>query len=138
MSDTMKPGSINELNQSEKVAFRVEFNGRLPVAKQRYWRGLVLENYEQGVWKESPQAKVVAAEVSYEKEDVIEYSILQEPSNKKWIFALDMPVSKPVELKWGTGQTLRSTGPIRERQQLQMKSAISYKFPATTANEISD
>lgn len=129
MSDTMEPGSINELNQSEKVAFRVEFNGRLPVAKQRYWRGLVLENYEQGVWKESPQAKVVAAKVNYKKENVIKYSILQEPSNKKWIFALDMPVSKPVELKWGTGQTLRSTGPIRERQQLQIKSAINYKFP---------
>ncbi len=128
MSDTMKPGSINELNMSNKVAFRVEFKGRLPVAKQRYWRGLVLENYEQGVWKGSPQAKAVAAEVSYEKKDVIEYSVLQEPSNKKWIFALDMPVSKPAELKWGTGQTLRSTGPVRERQQLQMKSAIEYKF----------
>ncbi len=129
MSDTMKPGSINKLNQSEKVAFRVEFKGRLPVAKKRYWRGLVLENYEQGVWKESPQTKAVATDVSYEKEDVIEYSILQEPSNQKWIFALDMPVSKPAELKWGKGQTLRSTGPVRERQQLQMKSAIEYKFP---------
>ncbi len=129
MSDTMKPGSINELNQSEKVAFRVAFNGRSPpVTKKRYWRGLVLENYEQGVWKEGPQVKAIAGAVSYEKEDLIEYSILQEPSNQKWIFVLDMPVSKPAELKWGTGQTLRSMEPIRERLQLQMKSAIEYKF----------
>ncbi|MEA1890616.1 MAG: DUF3488 and transglutaminase-like domain-containing protein [Pseudomonadota bacterium] len=128
MSDTMKPGSINELNLSEKVAFRVEFNGRIPVAKQRYWRGLVLENYEQGVWKESRSAIAGGEAISYAKESVIEYSILQEPSNQKWIFALDMPVSKPPEIKWGTGQTLRSTSPIRERQQRQMISAIDYKF----------
>ena len=128
MSDTMKPGSINELNQSEKVAFRVEFNGRLPAAKQRYWRGLVLENYEQGVWKESGLAMAASAPISYVKESVIEYSILQEPSNQKWIFALDMPVSKSSEIKWGTGQTLRTTSPIRERQQLQMISATDYKF----------
>jgi len=128
MSDTMKPGSINELNQSEKVAFRVEFNGRLPAAKQRYWRGLVLENYEQGVWKESRLAMAAGAPISYVKESVIEYSILQEPSNQKWIFALDMPVSKSSEIKWGTGQTLRTTSPVRERQQLQMISATDYKF----------
>jgi len=128
MTDTMKPGSINELNQSEKVAFRVEFNSRLPVAKQRYWRGLVLEKYEQGVWKESRLAVANGDPVSYAKESVIEYSILQEPSNQKWIFALDMPVSKSTDIKWGTGQTLRSTSPIRERQQLQMMSAIDYKF----------
>jgi len=136
MSDTMKPGSINELNQSEKVAFRVEFNDRPPVAKQRYWRGLVLENYEQGVWKESRLAVDAGAPIRYAKESVFDYSILQEPSNQKWIFALDMPVNKPAALKWGTGQTLRSTSPVRERQQLQMISAIEYKFTRISDDEL--
>lgn len=128
MSETMKPGSINELNLSEKVAFRIEFKGRRPVAKQRYWRGLVLENYAEGVWKESRHAKTAAAEVSYEAEDVIEYSILQEPSNQKWLFALDIPVTRPDDLVWGPGQTLRSRSVLRERRQQQMKSAIRYRL----------
>jgi transglutaminase-like putative cysteine protease len=128
MSDTMEPGSINELNLSEKVAFRVEFAALVPVAKQRYWRGLVLENYQQGTWKESRGKHEIAVDIRYSTDDVIEYSILQEATNKKWIFALDMPVSKPVDLQWGTGQTLRSTSSLRERQQQDLKSAIFYAF----------
>jgi hypothetical protein len=55
MSDTMKPGSINQLNLSEQVAFRVEFAGQVPPMQKRYWRGLVLEDYDRGTWKESNQ-----------------------------------------------------------------------------------
>ena len=136
MSDSMKPGSINELNLSEKVAFRVEFNGAVPVVNQRYWRGLVLEDYEQGVWKESQLSKPTGANIKHDQKNVFEYSMLQEASNQKWIFALDMPVRKPVELKWGNGQTLRSTGLLRERQQLQLKSSVEYKFTKISDDEL--
>ena len=136
MSDTMKPGSINELNLSEKVAFRVEFLARLPTAQQRYWRGLVLENYQQGTWKENKDGKAIGSLVKYSDNDVIEYTILQEATNKKWIFALDIPISKPAGLRWGTGQTLRSDGLMHERQQNNIKSALAYKFKDMSESEL--
>lgn len=134
MSDTMKPGSINELNLSEKVAFRVDFAGEVPVANQRYWRGLVLEDYEEGGWKESRDNNRIITDVKYSVNDVIEYTILQEASNQKWVFALDMPIIKPANLQWGTGRTIRSRGALRERQQQTIKSANPYFFEDMTEN----
>jgi transglutaminase-like putative cysteine protease len=132
MSDTLKPGSINELNLSQKVAFRVEFTGQVPPPEQLYWRGLVLERYERGTWKQSNAARS-ETELRYDPENVIEYSILQEPSNQKWVFALDMPVDKPNTVQWNKGRTLRSNSLLRERRQVKLKSAVAY-----TVAEITD
>lgn len=136
MSDTMKPGTINELNLSEKVAFRVEFSALPPTARQRYWRGLVLESYQQGTWKENKNAKATASLVKYSADDLIEYTILQEATNQKWHFALDIPISKPVGLSWGPGQTLRSNKDMHERQQNLIQSALVYKFNDMSENEL--
>jgi transglutaminase-like putative cysteine protease len=136
MSDTMKPGTINELNLSEKIAFRVEFLAPLPTAQQRYWRGLVLENYQQGTWKENKDGKSTGSLVKYSDNDVIEYTILQEATNKKWIFALDIPISKRAGLRWGSGQTLRSDSVMHERQQNHIKSALVYKFIDMSESEL--
>ena len=92
MSDTMKSGSINNLNLSEKIAFRVDFAATVPVANQRYWRGLVLEDYENGLWKESPVEQGEVTDVKYSTQDVVEYTILQEATNQSWVFALDIPI----------------------------------------------
>ena len=135
MSETMKPGSINELNLSESVAFRVEFSGAVPAAKQRYWRGLVLEQYQMGTWKEHREDKAVNKQIRYSREDVVEYSLLQEASNKKWVFALDMPLIRPADLVWGPGQTLRSSGTLRERKEQKLQSATDYEFLGLTEEE---
>ena len=135
MSDTMKPGSINELNLNENVAFRAEFSSQVPEAKQRYWRGLVLELYQRGTWKEIRQATATKNEIIYSPDDIVEYSILQEASNKKWFFALDMPLTRPAGLVWGTGQTLRSSGTLTERKQKNLQSALVYDFVDVTEKE---
>ena len=135
MSDTMKPGSINELNMSENVAFRVEFSASVPAAKQRYWRGLVLEQYQMGTWKEHGEDEVIENQIRYSPDDVVEYSILQEASNKKWVFALDIPLARPADLVWGRGQTLRSIGTLRERKEQKLQSATDYEFVGVTEKE---
>lgn len=136
MSDTMKPGSINELNLNEKAAFRVEFTAQVPVAKQRYWRGLVLESYQQGVWKEHSGDLTTINALRHSPEDIVEYTILQEASNKKWVFALDMPLSRPANLLWGQGHTLRSAGLLRERKQYQLQSVTAFDFIAVNDGEL--
>ena len=45
ISDTMSPGDISSLSQSNAVAFRVSFEGRVPSPRDRYWRGLVLTRF---------------------------------------------------------------------------------------------
>lgn len=136
MSDSMKPGSINELNLNENVAFRVGFSGQVPVANQRYWRGLVLEQYRQGVWKEAREEKAIKKQIRYSADDVVEYSVLQEASNQKWLFSLDIPINRPAGLVWGAGQTLRSTRLLRERKRHQLQSAIAYGYIGVTEKEL--
>ena len=52
LGDTMDPGSISNLIQSDEVAFRVQLlEGRMPAA--RYWRGPTLHHYDGRTWDQS-------------------------------------------------------------------------------------
>ena len=46
LSGEMEPGLISDLALSEAVAFRADFEGKLPSPVQRYWRGPVFEMTE--------------------------------------------------------------------------------------------
>ena len=50
LSDSMTPGSISRLILSDAVAFRVNFEGDIPKAKQLYWRGPVLWQFDGKTW----------------------------------------------------------------------------------------
>lgn len=51
LSDTMSPGSISELGNSIEPVFRVWFDGPLPPAAERYWRGPVLHDFDGETWR---------------------------------------------------------------------------------------
>jgi len=42
----MSPGSFASLSQSNEVAFRVEFDGKVPAPQHLYWRGPVLTGFD--------------------------------------------------------------------------------------------
>ncbi|MDO5357051.1 MAG: DUF3488 and transglutaminase-like domain-containing protein [Conchiformibius sp.] len=52
ISDTMKPGSIGELVQSNEPAFAATFeNGFTPRSADLYWRVLIMGEYRNGAWQ---------------------------------------------------------------------------------------
>jgi len=53
LSDRMRPGAISELSQSDAVAFRVDFFGSPPEARDRYWRGPVFARFNGREWTAS-------------------------------------------------------------------------------------
>jgi transglutaminase-like putative cysteine protease len=88
LSDQMTPGDVSDLSVSSAVAFRVSFAGDLPPARERYWRGPVLRQFDGRTWRRA-SASVGRQEItpygpSYR------YRITQEPQERNWIFALDM------------------------------------------------
>lgn len=94
ISDRIKPGDIAELAQSGERAFRVSFDGEVPPQEELYWRGLSLDSYRQGEWRDSgtdlltpssPTEPVVSTEV-------LRYEVIQEPTGKPWGFALQSPL----------------------------------------------
>lgn len=97
LSDTMAPGSIAQLSQSDAIAFRVQFKGEVPSQSQLYWRGPVMPSFDgrswrvaqnQGVYPEVPYAGIGAP---------VDYEVTLEPHGKFWLFALELPATLPPE-----------------------------------------
>lgn len=89
----MSPGDVSELSVSSALAFRAKFEGDIPPAPQRYWRGPVLHDFDGRTWR-LPNRLFVAPEVvthgpSYR------YELMLEPHQRRWIFALDVVTSWP-------------------------------------------
>lgn len=96
LSDSMEPGSIGSLSQSDAVAFRVEFDTAPPPPRQRYWRGPVLDRFDGRRW--SASARPLAGEPRVPDgatEARLDYAVMLQPHRRRWLFALDMPVSLP-------------------------------------------
>ncbi len=93
LSDTMRPGDIGNLSQSDEVAFRVEFNGPPPAQSDRYWRGPILTQFDGYTW--SPDSRQLESYPASEVPGALEYTVMLQPHNQRWLFALDQPVSIP-------------------------------------------
>jgi transglutaminase-like putative cysteine protease len=94
ISDTMTPGDISSLAQSSERAFRVTFGGELPAHRDRYWRGLFLDQLDGETWRQSRDQEFlrpgrVALDGGIGPLQPEEYDILLEPTGQTWAFALE-------------------------------------------------
>ncbi|WP_166268355.1 transglutaminase TgpA family protein [Marinobacter caseinilyticus] len=94
ISDTMTPGSISNLAQSSKRAFRVTFGGQVPAQRDRYWRGLVLDQFDGETWAQQTvpgyqRPGRIALDGGIGDLAANEYDVLLDASNQRWAFALD-------------------------------------------------
>ncbi|WP_375177051.1 transglutaminase family protein [Marinobacter mobilis] len=93
MSDSMTPGDISNLAQSSERAFRVAFGGTVPIPRDRYWRGLVLDQLDGNTWRQSrpePYQRLgrVMNDGGVGELGPSEYDVLMEPTGQNWAFAL--------------------------------------------------
>lgn len=93
LSERMSPGDIANLSQSDELAFRVSFaNDQVPPRRELYWRALILDNYDGRSWQPGAEVGVQWAPRSWQPpesaEGVLEYEIIQEATDQKWLFAL--------------------------------------------------
>ena len=51
LSDSMSPGEINLLAQSDSIAFRAKFADEAPERKSLYWRGPVFTQFDGRTWR---------------------------------------------------------------------------------------
>ena len=133
ISDSMSPGDVSKLSQSDAVAFRVKFEDTVPAARDRYWRGLVLTVFNGRTWSmNDPFAGSRVHETVTEKGDPIKYQVTLEPTHQPYVFALDMPWSWTLERTFmGPQQQLVSARPIDQRVAYD---AVSYTGFSTNAD----
>jgi transglutaminase-like putative cysteine protease len=127
LSDTMTPGNISKLIQSEATAFRVEFEGDIPPYQALYFRGPVLWAFDGRSWR-MPEFSP-AATLEYPKaERPVKYAVTLEPHGKHWLFALDVPGTLPPGTSARHDLQLRSVRPVDARLRYEMTSYLDYRF----------
>lgn len=123
LSDTMAPGTINNLSQSDAIAFRVKFDGAVPPKREMYWRGPVLTLLDGRTWR--PGIATLARELPYAPvatSPTYGYTVTIEPHNKPWLFALELPATLPNEAFRTSDFQLHARKPVRERLRYAMRS----------------
>ena len=100
LSDSMSPGSIQELFMDDSPAFRVEFSGDVPSAEQLYWRGPVFWHFDGSTWTGSFYGKTIEANTVPDLSgETWEYTVQLEPNERNWLFALDYPATVPPDTR---------------------------------------
>ncbi|MEK6805147.1 MAG: DUF3488 and transglutaminase-like domain-containing protein [Pseudomonadota bacterium] len=139
LSDSMAPGDISGLIQSNELVFRVRFEGEPPPARERYWRGPSFERFNGRRWTHMPREvlRVPPAEATLNGRPV-RYEITLEPHDQLWMFSLDIP--DPATLPHGSylDQDLLLTArkPVRERWLYSLTSLTDFRLEETLTPEL--
>jgi transglutaminase-like putative cysteine protease len=100
LSDSMSPGSIQQLFMDDSPAFRVTFEGAVPPGADLYWRGPVFWRFDGRTWKGSFYGSNIEAAAQPALPGAPwSYTVQLEPNERNWLFALDYPVTTPTDAK---------------------------------------
>lgn len=121
LSDTMSPGTLSQLSISDAIAFRALFKGPAPSPRQLYWRGPVLWDFDGRTWRMGPR-RVRAPDEVGGSDAKFEYSVVLEPHNRNWLFALETAASLPPNAWLSNDGQIMSYSEIRNRMRYEMTS----------------
>ena len=139
VTDSMSPGDISLLTQSDGLAFKATFKADAPKYHALYWRGLVLSEFDgttwtqdklltRDAWRSNKAAPEWASDVEYQG-DSVEYEIMLEPTQQNWLFALAMPeLPKVSDVVMLHDFRLASQSPVRQRLRYDIKSNLNYSL----------
>lgn len=129
ISDRMAPGDLQHLLTDDSVAMRIGFDGPPPPADRRYFRGMVLWDFDGRGWfpgsaasrSWTPAPLVRNGPVTY-------YDVTLLPSHQNWLFALDVPVDAPEGAWMGPDRTLWAVQTINQTVHYRIASATNYRL----------
>jgi transglutaminase-like putative cysteine protease len=126
LDDEVSPGDVSELSISGALAFRVNFDGPVPPASERYWRGPVMHDFDGRTWRTArtpfmPQA-VEPLGTTYR------YRITLEPHQRPWVFGLDAVTRWPQTVYRTSDLHLRMRrGQVTTLSSFDLESATEYR-----------
>ncbi len=123
LSDSMTPGSIQSLFMDDSPAFRVTFESVVPSQGDLYWRGPVFWDFDGQSWESSYFGLNLLAD---NKPDPLyapfRYQVQMEPTEQRWLFALDYPALVPRGTRLTMDYQLRARRPITQLREYVMAS----------------
>jgi transglutaminase-like putative cysteine protease len=127
LSDSMSPGSIQQLFMDDSPAFRVTFEDAAPAASELYWRGPVFWRFDGRTWKGSFYGtNVKAVEQPAATSAPWSYTVQLEPNERNWLFALDYPATTPADTRLTLDYQLLRRHPVIQLLQYSVVSNPAF------------
>ncbi len=139
LSDSMSPGSIQSLFMDDSPAFRATFQGDLPANGQLYWRGPVFWDFDGTSWKAGFMSLNLPAEDKPDPLDAaFRYRVQMEPTEQRWLFALDYPALVPAGAKLTADYQLLARRPVTKLREYLMASDPGFTGSLVLKNTLRD
>ncbi|RVU40778.1 DUF3488 domain-containing protein [Rheinheimera riviphila] len=133
LGDELNPGSIEQLVESDELAFRVEFNGARPGAAELYWRARIYDQFDGRSWRRSDRAEPASfAGLRAPPALTLSYRLVAEPHQQRHLFSLGIPLQVPGDLRLNTLGLLSTRQPLSQRTSFSLTSAL-LPLPAEPA-----
>jgi transglutaminase-like putative cysteine protease len=137
LSNSMAPGNLSNLAQSDETAFRVQFLDPAPPHAQLYWRGVVLGAFDGRTWTQVEPAQRGRANGPIAlsgRGRAVRHQVTLEPSGQRWLFALDLP-DQPPRVDGNPSavspeQEISAAYPIDQRVRYDASSHPAYRLQA--------
>lgn len=139
ISNTLNPGEISSLSLLDETAFRVTFESGVPAQKDLYWRGPVFWSSNGKEWfhqhrlatfQATPDTLQLPANATEYR-----YSIIMEPHQQRWLYALDQPLSAPEGAQLSDDGQLILRNKLNRTRQYQLTSSPQIQTTNLTGHE---
>lgn len=131
LGDTLNPSGILDLLLDDSPAFRVTFDGALPAPADRYFRTLVLWDFNGSEWSRGTNHFPQRAPAIAPRSPPIDYTITLEPTGRRWLPALDVPLDAPHGVWLTTDRTLLAFQDIDRPIAYPLSSVERWARPGT-------
>ncbi len=130
LSDEMSPGEWLDLLVDDTPALRVRFQGAEPAPSQMYWRGPVMWHFDGRTWSRSDWLGRAAPAPVEHAGPRWDYQVEVEPTERRQLVALDLPISAPDGVHMGRDLELFTRRPLSALTRWTMSSAPPARFDA--------
>ncbi len=127
LSDSMSPGSIQNLFMDDSPAFRVKFEGNVPRSSELYWRGPVLWNFDGKTWRGNIFSMDLEPNSQPDESKAVwKYTVQLEPNERRWLFSLDYPATTPFDSRITSDFQILRRQPVTQLLQYTLASDPAF------------
>ncbi len=131
LTNTLTPGDITALARSNKVAFRVRFDGAPPPQSELYWRGPVMTHFDGRTW--APKKYSALQRSVLQTDDPgreFDYQVTLEPHGQHWLLAMETPVTwNAPQADLSSAFQLRNRTPVNQLMTYRGRSSPGGSIP---------
>lgn len=120
LSESMSPGDIAELSQSDALVLDASFQGEVPPRNQLYWRALTLDRFDGRRWSQGTPG--LASPQWTRQGTALAYSVILQPNSQPWLPALDIATSDTPRSRQLSDFRLQHERPVERPLLYQVRS----------------